>query len=161
MKIATFSEFLFLSLLAFCFTTSLVGATTHPDEVKALKEIAKTLGKKDWNFTIDPCIGDPTWSKPKDGVIQNNVSCNCSIPDDNFCHVVIIYLTGQNLQGSLPPELIKLPHIEQIDFSRNYLNGTIPKEWASLKLQNISLLGNRLSGEIPVEVAKITSLRCL
>ncbi|TKY49227.1 leucine-rich repeat receptor serine/threonine-protein kinase [Spatholobus suberectus] len=141
--------------------TSLAGATTQPDEVKALREIAKTLGKKDWDFNIDPCSGHTNWTSPPVNGLENNVTCNCFIADDNYCHVVNIYLTGQNLQGSLPPELIRLPYIQQINFSLNYLGGTIPKEWGSLKLLNITLFGNRLSGSIPLELANITALRCL
>ncbi|KAF8035276.1 hypothetical protein BT93_C1333 [Corymbia citriodora subsp. variegata] len=44
------------------------------------------------------------------------------------------------------------------DVTRNYLNGTIPKEWGSTKLVNISLFGNRLTGPIPKELGNISTL---
>ncbi|CAI9088860.1 OLC1v1023308C4 [Oldenlandia corymbosa var. corymbosa] len=44
------------------------------------------------------------------------------------------------------------------DLSWNYLNGTIPREWGSLRLTNISILGNRISGPIPKELGKISTL---
>ncbi|KAL9276864.1 hypothetical protein ACSQ67_025590 [Phaseolus vulgaris] len=44
------------------------------------------------------------------------------------------------------------------DLSRNYLNGTIPKEWGSTKLVTISLHGNRLTGSIPIEITNISTL---
>ncbi|XP_042514335.1 probable leucine-rich repeat receptor-like serine/threonine-protein kinase At3g14840 [Macadamia integrifolia] len=68
-------------------------------------------------------------------------------------------LKAQNLPGVLPPELVRLPYLQQIDFSRNYLRGRIPPEWGSLQLVNISLIGNCLSGPIPKEISNITTLR--
>ncbi|KAF9620658.1 hypothetical protein IFM89_013684 [Coptis chinensis] len=68
-------------------------------------------------------------------------------------------LKAQSLPGILPPELVKLPYLQEIDLTRNYLNGTIPKEWGSMQLINISLDGNRLSGVLPIELANITTLR--
>ncbi|XP_062011661.1 probable leucine-rich repeat receptor-like serine/threonine-protein kinase At3g14840 isoform X2 [Rosa rugosa] len=70
-------------------------------------------------------------------------------------------LKSQNLPGKLPPELIRLPYLQEIDLSRNYLNGTIPPEWGALPLLNISLVGNRLTGSLPVELANITTLKSL
>ncbi|XP_072086011.1 probable LRR receptor-like serine/threonine-protein kinase RFK1 isoform X8 [Arachis hypogaea] len=54
--------------------------------------------------------------------------------------------------------MVKLPYLREIDLSLNYLNGTIPKEWASMKLTTIALMANRLSGEIPKELGNITTL---
>ncbi|KAE8703326.1 putative leucine-rich repeat receptor-like serine/threonine-protein kinase [Hibiscus syriacus] len=70
-------------------------------------------------------------------------------------------LKAQNLQGSLPKDLAKFPFLQQIDLSRNFLNGTIPREWGSMQLVNISLLGNRLTGSIPKELGNISTLSSL
>nr|XP_007149541.1 hypothetical protein PHAVU_005G078900g [Phaseolus vulgaris]ESW21535.1 hypothetical protein PHAVU_005G078900g [Phaseolus vulgaris] len=67
-------------------------------------------------------------------------------------------LKEQNLQGTLPPDLYKLPYLREIDLSRNYLNGTIPTEWGSTKLDTIALLGNRLTGSIPTGITNISTL---
>ncbi|KAK8469449.1 hypothetical protein PHAVU_005G078100 [Phaseolus vulgaris] len=64
-------------------------------------------------------------------------------------------------QCTLPPELIRLPYLEEIDLTRNYLNGTIPVAWGSSKLRRISVLGNRLTGPIPKEIGNITTLESL
>ncbi|XP_043699672.1 probable leucine-rich repeat receptor-like serine/threonine-protein kinase At3g14840 [Telopea speciosissima] len=133
------------------------------DEVNALKEIAKSLKKTDWDFTVDPCSNKSGWvtANPEKGS-ENAVTCNCSYANATVCHVVSIVLKSQNLPGVLPAgELVKLLYLQEIDLSRNYLNGTIPAEWASLPLVNISLLGNRLSGSIPIEIGNITTLRNL
>ncbi|XWS16930.1 hypothetical protein CRYUN_Cryun33cG0024100 [Craigia yunnanensis] len=67
-------------------------------------------------------------------------------------------LRAQSLPGTLPKELVKFPYLQEIDLSRNFLNGTIPPEWGSIQLVNISLLGNRLTGSIPKELGNISTL---
>ncbi|KAI3521588.1 hypothetical protein L1887_11059 [Cichorium endivia] len=131
-----------------------------PDEVYALREIGGQLGKKDWDFSLNPCDGNPNWATPQNAVMpryNNTVECNCSYPG-NVCHVVSLFLMGQDLDGVLPPSLAKLPYIKNIDLSRNYLNGTIPPEWTSTKLEYLSVPVNRLSGRIPLLLGNITSL---
>ncbi|WOH00793.1 hypothetical protein DCAR_0520168 [Daucus carota subsp. sativus] len=127
------------------------------DEVEALRQSAKTLGKTNWNFSVDPCSGGSGWSTS----VDNNVTCdNCS-SDGTVCHVVQIVLKSQNLAGKLPPEFQKLPFLQVIDLTRNYINGTLPVEWASLSLRRISLLANRLTGPIPEEYGSIATLEKL
>ncbi|KAL4619620.1 hypothetical protein ACB092_06G093000, partial [Castanea dentata] len=70
-------------------------------------------------------------------------------------------LKAQNLPGTLPPELVNSPYLEEIDLTRNYLNGTIPPKWAPTRLVNISLIGNRLTGSIPKELGNISTLKSL
>ncbi|RYR50548.1 hypothetical protein Ahy_A07g037173 isoform B [Arachis hypogaea] len=70
-------------------------------------------------------------------------------------------LSAQNLQGKLPPELVKLPYLQEINLTRNYLSGTIPREWGTMNLTKIALVANGLSGEIPKELANITTLKTL
>ncbi|KAE8734298.1 putative LRR receptor-like serine/threonine-protein kinase [Hibiscus syriacus] len=133
------------------------------DEVDALREIARELGKKDWDFTVDPCSNHSSWRNPDIDprkLYNSTLVCNCSFPGD-VCHVVSLYLKGQDLPGVLPPSLAKLPHIKVIDFTRNYLNGTIPPEWTSTKLENLSVTVNRLSGPIPDYLGSITTLQYL
>ncbi|KAK2368162.1 putative leucine-rich repeat receptor serine/threonine-protein kinase [Trifolium repens] len=154
---STSSQFLILSLIAISFIclTAFAANIIHPDEKKALEDIANSIGKKDWNFDTDPCTNKPNWLTK----LENNVTCNCSVAGDKFCHVVAITLKEQNLPGTLPPELNRLPYLQIIDLSRNYLNGTIPKEWASMtNLLNITLSSNRLTGSIPAEIANISTL---
>ncbi|XP_050368926.1 probable leucine-rich repeat receptor-like serine/threonine-protein kinase At3g14840 [Argentina anserina] len=153
-----------LPLLLVCFATLAFGAAQLPDdEVQALKDIAKTLRKTNWNFSADPCVPDYGWANPnaKEG-FEDAVTCNCTlVPNSTVCHVTSIVLKAQNLQVKLPPELSRLPFLQEIDLTRNYLNGTIPPEWGALPLVKISLLGNRLTGSLPVELANITTLKSL
>ncbi|WJX58965.1 hypothetical protein P8452_44363 [Trifolium repens] len=158
-----FHGFFFLFLLSiFFFSILAFGATLSKDEVEALKDIAKTLGKNDWDFSVDPCSGERNWTS----IIQvkgseNAVTCNCTYVNATVCHVTHIILKIQNLPGTLPKELVRLPFLQEFDVSRNYLNGTIPEEWGSTNLVNISLLGNRLTGPIPIALTNISSLQSL
>ncbi|KAJ6423499.1 hypothetical protein OIU84_024456, partial [Salix udensis] len=67
-------------------------------------------------------------------------------------------LKNQNLEGSLPPDLSRFPYLQEIDLSRNYLNGTIPREWGATQMVNISMVGNRFTGPIPKEIGNISTL---
>ncbi|XP_042940492.1 probable LRR receptor-like serine/threonine-protein kinase At1g07650 isoform X2 [Carya illinoinensis] len=130
-------------------------------EVEALQEIAAQLGMKDWNFRVNPC-NHPSWKTPPSverSLHNNTVNCNCSYPN-GVCHVVMIFLKGQDLGGTLPAAVVKLPYLKQIDLNRNYLSGSIPREWASTKLEFLSISANNLSGRIDY-LGKITTLQFL
>ncbi|KAI3796748.1 hypothetical protein L1987_39431 [Smallanthus sonchifolius] len=151
---------LIVSSLLFFEVTDVQAQTGYlpQDEVNALRAIAEELGKRDWNFTLNPCGNNYNWATPNESVMdlyKNIVQYNCS---GNVCHVKAITLQGQDLDGVLPPSLAKLPYIKTIDLARNYLNGTIPPEWASTKLEFLSVCVNRLSGRIPTYLGNISSL---
>ncbi|MBA0880972.1 hypothetical protein Goshw_028442 [Gossypium schwendimanii] len=55
------------------------------DEVKALHEIARELGKRDWDFTKDPCGTHSSWirtEKDPMNLYNSTLICNCSFPGD-------------------------------------------------------------------------------
>ncbi|PNX92017.1 putative cysteine-rich RLK (receptor-like kinase) protein [Trifolium pratense] len=155
-------QFLFLLLTAIWFI-SLTATTIHPDEKKALKDIANSLGKKDWNFDIDPCSNKPNWATPAvPHVSDNNVTCDCSVAGDNFCHVISIILIAQNLPGTLPPELTRLRYLQIISLLGNRLTGSIPVEIANIStLQTLELWINQMSGNLPPELGNLTQLQIL
>ncbi|GER33608.1 cysteine-rich receptor-like protein kinase [Striga asiatica] len=129
------------------------------DEVESLRVVANVMGKSDWNFSVDPCSGLSGWvtQNPVKG-FENALTCDCTFENNTVCHVVSIILKAQNLNGSVPRELTRLPFLREIDLTRNFLNGTIPPEWGSMNLVNISLIGNRVTGSIPIELANISTL---
>ncbi|KAK1581899.1 hypothetical protein Q3G72_010082 [Acer saccharum] len=146
---------LFLSVLCLgCFEKQcFVAAKLPQSEVDALNHIAKTIGATDWNFDANAC------GVMKIPVIETdpttNITCNTV---NNTSHIIAIKFKRWSLSGVLPTELVQLPYIEEIDFAYNYLNGSIPVEWDSIRLKLISLFGNRLSGNIPSHLGNITSL---
>ncbi|CAJ2659547.1 unnamed protein product [Trifolium pratense] len=131
--------------------------------VQVMKDIGRTLGKKDWDFSKDPCSGESNWtSSVQVSGSENAVTCNCSFANATVCHIISIVLKSQNLSGTLPSELERLRYLQEIDLTLNYLNGTIPPQWASMtNLVIISLYGNRLTGSIPRELGNITTLKTL
>ncbi|KAJ9560738.1 hypothetical protein OSB04_005898 [Centaurea solstitialis] len=154
-----------LCLVLLPFGYASINTTCLPlDEVDALREIGRKL-HKDWDFNEDPCSRTINWVSPTIGSFENIVDCSQNI---NNCNIINISLKGQNLQGTLPPELVNLRYLQNLyityflhflDLSRNFLSGNIPPEWGSMeKIQNISLLGNRLTGSIPKEIGNITTL---
>ncbi|XP_059664542.1 probable leucine-rich repeat receptor-like serine/threonine-protein kinase At3g14840 isoform X2 [Cornus florida] len=139
------------------------GSIPH-SEMKALGDIVDELGGKNvWNLSENYCDGrNWNWRPPliphEIPLIHNNsVNCSCSYPDGE-CHVISIFLKGQDLAGVLPKSLAKLQYLTTIDLTRNYLSGTIPPEWASTKLEYLSVTVNRLSGPIPAYLGNISSL---
>ena len=67
--------------------------------VEALHEIAEQVGKKDWDFSLNPCDGNANWSTPKRKempLYNNTLTCNCSYPNGQ-CHVVQMYATFPDL----------------------------------------------------------------
>ncbi|CAI9089111.1 OLC1v1023619C1 [Oldenlandia corymbosa var. corymbosa] len=148
----------------FCFFSTSVSAATpaarlHTDEVNVLKEIGRGLGKKDWDFSIDPCSGKGSWSKPPlTKGIESSVTCDCSFDANSTCHITSIALKGQNLSGVVPPGFAKLRYLAHLDLSRNYLTGSIPPQWASMNLIELSFMGNLLSGPFPTVMTRITTL---
>ncbi|TYJ34356.1 hypothetical protein E1A91_A05G162800v1 [Gossypium mustelinum] len=149
--------FLFSALLSFILsnTNKLDAATLPQDEVNVLNQIAKTMGGNDWNFDAGSCVSEKVNT---DTGAEKNITCTCQ---NDTCHVTHIIFKLQSLPGVLPSELVNLPYLKEIDFAYNYLNGTIPPEWASMQLEFISVFGNRLSGNIPTYLGNITSLTYL
>ncbi|XP_021293937.1 probable LRR receptor-like serine/threonine-protein kinase RFK1 isoform X1 [Herrania umbratica] len=151
--------FVFLIIAMGCFRLLRFAASKVPqEEVDALQEITATMGSRYWKFNGDSCeveMVGVTLEPPKNS--EHEISCECET-NSNVCYVVRIVLKGYNLPGMLPPQLVKLPHLREIDFAYNYLNGTFPSAWASMKLTTISVLVNRLSGEIPKHLGNITTL---
>ncbi|XP_024008635.1 probable LRR receptor-like serine/threonine-protein kinase RFK1 isoform X2 [Eutrema salsugineum] len=155
--------FAFSVFAIICFKFHSINAINLPqDEVDALQQIATTLGSRYWIFDPKACkVEKVGLTETPSPTAKQEVECECSPKDENDCHVVKIAFKDHNLPGTLPPQIIKLRYLREIDLAYNYLNGSIPLEWASTNLTFISLLVNRLSGEIPKELANITSLTYL
>ncbi|KAG0485002.1 hypothetical protein HPP92_009081 [Vanilla planifolia] len=132
------------------------------EEIEALKRIAAAINKTNWDFNVDPCSQEASWvTHNAANGFENSVWCNNCTADGSICHVTSIVLKAQNLVGTLPPEMASLPFLQEIDLTRNFLNGTIPVEWAALPLVNFSLLGNKVSGQIPLWIGNKTALKNL
>ena len=73
---------------------------------------------------------------------------------------VWLFLNGNRLTGSLPPELGGIANLTVLSLSDNRLTGSLPPELGNLsKLQYLSLSDNRLSGSVPPELGNLGALR--
>ncbi|KAJ6893740.1 hypothetical protein NC652_027719 [Populus alba x Populus x berolinensis] len=156
-------------MISFSSSITLLASQLHPGEVEALRQIGKTVnedGQLSLKF-VDSCrpnglVKTELTSAPPNLEGNSTIECNCSITDDNYCHITSFQLKDYSLPGRLPQELANLTYVQKIDFTRNYLYGTIPVEWASMKnLSSISLTANRLSGNIPAHLGRFTALTYL
>nr|GEV24323.1 probable LRR receptor-like serine/threonine-protein kinase RFK1 isoform X1 [Tanacetum cinerariifolium] len=141
----------------------LAHSVVPPAEVEAFQQVMKLMGATNWRLNGNSCqleaISQVSKPHPEaDATVRCDIDCNDNSTD---CHVVSIVHKYYSLGGVLPPELVKLPYLQIIDFAFNYLQGTIPSELGSTKMQSISLLGNRFSGQIPGELGNITTLTYL
>ncbi|XP_059663296.1 probable LRR receptor-like serine/threonine-protein kinase At1g07650 isoform X2 [Cornus florida] len=146
------------------FTTTGFAATPklHSDEVKALKEIGMRLGKTDWDFGKDPCSGEGNWSIPiSTKGIETSVTCDCSFNHNTSCHVITIDLSRNCLNGTIPPQWATM-RLVQLSLMGNRLSGPFPKVLTSINtLANLSIEGNHFSGPIPQEIEKLINLQKL
>ena len=78
-------------------------------------------------------------------------------------HVVNLDLMYNQLNGSLPPELGNLIHLQSLTLHLNVLHGNIPPQLGNLT--NLTILNlntnHNLSGSIPPELGNLTNLRIL
>ncbi|KAJ0018227.1 hypothetical protein Pint_10314 [Pistacia integerrima] len=154
-----FKNLLVLILTLSCVVKQLFVAAKLPQaEVDVLNQIVKTMGATNWTFDADTACEFHEKSAVTE--LTRNISCILG-PDNSTHHISVIEFKRYSLSGVLPPELNQLPNISKVDFSYNYLNGSIPVEWASMQLTFISLFGNRLSGNIPSQLGNIISLTYL
>ncbi|XP_022898702.1 probable LRR receptor-like serine/threonine-protein kinase RFK1 isoform X2 [Olea europaea var. sylvestris] len=145
-------------LAVFCFIAEAQAQAKVPrEEVNALRQIVTTMGATNWSFNGDTCEVEAVVPSPP-SASEGYVECNCNFNNNTVCHVTEIVIKGYNLPGVLPPELVQLPYLEFIDFAYNLFTGTIPREWATTQLNSISVLVNRLSGQIPTYLANMTNL---
>ncbi|XP_010675288.2 probable LRR receptor-like serine/threonine-protein kinase At1g53430 isoform X2 [Beta vulgaris subsp. vulgaris] len=130
------------------------------DEVTTLKVISEKLENTYWKvITQKSCSdGGRSFNKTYARNILSNVTCDCSFNSSTLCHVTHIQLKGLNLTGLLPEEFGDLTHLQEIDLSRNYVSGPIPKSLSKIPLVTLSLLGNHNTGPIPENIGQITTL---
>ncbi len=70
-----------------------------------------------------------------------------------------LFLSSNNLTGSIPPELGSLANLTYLALGRNAVTGEIPPELADLSsLTTLALGGNALTGSIPAELGGLANL---
>ena len=81
---------------------------------------------------------------------------------DGSDRVTRLLVWANRLNGTIPPELGRLTHLQRLDLRENQLSGTIPPELAKLtNLIHLDLGQNQLSGAIPKSLRQLSKLRTL
>lgn len=76
-------------------------------------------------------------------------------------HLAFLYLYDNEIDGTIPSELMQLKKMERIELTRNHLTGSIPTQIGDLS-QSLVFLGlgvNDLNGNLPTEMGKLDRLR--
>ncbi len=78
------------------------------------------------------------------------------------CHITDIQLDGNNLIGTIPPEIGDLTMLEGLSLGANQLSGSIPPEIGNLSnLIGLNLSINQLDGSLPPELGNLSNLEAL
>ncbi|CAH1448598.1 unnamed protein product [Lactuca virosa] len=151
--------FMLFLTLAFLISLRFSESTVPPQEVVTVSNILADMNATSWRFNGESCNLEMIFQVPRLSSEANaSIGCDCNIGNNTDCHVVRITHKWYSLDGILSPEMAKLPYLRSFDVAYNYLQGTIPPEWGLTRLQDISILGNRISGAIPPELGNITTL---
>ena len=94
---------------------------------------------------------------------RNNLTTHLNfLKGKKLLNLVSIWLDGNNITQTIPPQVGQLTSLESISITNASLTGTIPTELALLTdLNRIWLYGNELNGTVPAEFANITNLEIL
>jgi len=96
------------------------------------------------------------------GWVETNTPCNWSGVTCEAGRVSKLALAGNQLNGTIPPELSNLTALQELYLSNNRLSGQIPPELGNLTaLQIFFFTDNRISGQIPAEVGNLAALQVL
>ncbi len=102
------------------------------------------------------------WTNNRNWLSNAELDSWHGVTTDRNGRVVELDLSENELNGTIPPELGSLLHLEELDLSNNQLSGTIPIDLGNLtNLKVLSLYTNRLSGGIPSELGHLSNLELL
>ncbi|XP_017647772.2 receptor-like protein 9DC3 [Gossypium arboreum] len=124
--------------------------------IAGLKSYPKT---NSWKKGKDCCLWDEvTCDHLNAHMIALDLSCS-SIPDEvaAFLDLILLDLSNNLFNGTLPSWLYTAPTLKEIDLSQNQINGHI-KEFQSKSLESIWLENNKLQGLLPSSIFQLLNL---
>ena len=122
----------------------------------ALVALYNSTNGPNWTNTWDLTQPIDTWY----GIGVNENGCVICIDMDGVVNCGgNVSTPGNNLIGSIPPEIGNLANLETLVLYSNQLSGSIPPELENLNnLIYLNLAVNQLSGEIPSELGNLSNL---
>ncbi|KAG6524797.1 hypothetical protein ZIOFF_014741 [Zingiber officinale] len=132
----------------------------------ALNTIFRRWGLKaqsTWNISGELCNGVAIDSTILDGDIFNpGIKCDCSYNNGTICHIDQLNFWKNYLTGSVPAFFGNFTRMQYLSVGNNALSGPIPKELGNLqRLISLGLSNNNFSGSIPPEFGNLTSIQRL
>ncbi|KAK1381344.1 Protein kinase domain-containing protein [Heracleum sosnowskyi] len=112
--------------------------------------------------TLPSSLGNLTSLEHLD--VSWNILITGFIPSElgNLTNLSILYLSGNNLNGSIPSEIGTMSNLIELDLFGNSLTGTIPSALGSLiNLKAMNLHSNQFSGSLDLHDVNLTHLQTL
>lgn len=89
---------------------------------------------------------------------DNQLSGSIPVELSNLSNLISLLLSFNQLSGSIPVGLGNLSNLESVNLSWNQLSGPIPAELGNLEnLERLNLGNNQLSGEIPADLGNLVN----
>ncbi|XP_024008133.1 probable LRR receptor-like serine/threonine-protein kinase At1g56130 isoform X2 [Eutrema salsugineum] len=143
------------------------GATTHPDDARALNTIFATWkirAPKEWNISGELCSG----AAIDDSISVNNgaynplIKCGCNFVNSTICRITALKVYAIDVVGTIPDELWTLEYLTNLDLGQNVLSGSLSPAIGNLTRMEWMTFGiNALSGPVPKEIGLLTDLKLL
>ena len=106
--------------------------------------------------------GGPDWWNTTNWLTDRPLGEWYGVTTDGDGRVTDLGLYHNQLDGPIPPELVRLSNLRELHLYDNQLDGPIPPELGGLtNLRELYLYFNELSGPIPAELGGLTNLRHL
>ena len=141
--------------MAACGPTALPPAGPSPtDEVSAAEE-------RDALVALYNAAGGSNWTNTTNWLSSEPVGTWYGVETENgrVTKLDLCGPGGNNLRGTIPPELGNLTHARELRLSNNFLTGTIPSTLGDMTaLVILRLSGNALSGPVPSELGSLSTL---
>ena len=106
--------------------------------------------------------GGANWTRSYNWLTDRPLRTWHGIEVDDRGRVRGVLLEGNNLRGSIPPELGQLEGLIGLQLDYNWLAGSIPPQLGDLPvLEDLVLVANLLDGPVPTELANLSKLKFL
>ncbi|KAF3513722.1 hypothetical protein F2Q69_00010189 [Brassica cretica] len=140
------------------------GATTDPDEARALNSIFSAWGKqapRDWNISGELCSGAAIGENITidDNAYNPLIKCDCTFNGSTICRITALKVYAMDVIGPIPPQLWTLTLLTNLDVSYNDLSG-IPPSWVNLPNLQLNLVANNFTLE-SLDNRDLPGLNCL
>ncbi|CDY32961.1 BnaA09g16320D [Brassica napus] len=146
-----------------------IGATTHPDDEKALNSIFaawKIRASRAWNTSGELCSGAAIDDNIfiDDKAYNPFIKCDCTFNSSTICRITALKVYALDVVGPIPPQLWTLIYLNlsNLNLAQNYLTGSISPAIGNLtRMEWLTFGVNALSGPFPKEIGLLTNLKSL